>query len=438
MIGEVKNVFHRWLLVLGMLLSFHAVAQSSQMLDYVVAVVNDEVIVYTELQEQVRQTRARLTTQNISLPSDAEFERQVLENMIIMRLQLQLAQRNGVEVDDSTLNEALRNLAKQDQLSLEGFREQKEREGISFVKFRESVRDELLVRRLQQRQVVSRINITDKEIDNFLSNQLQQGGINAEYHLYHILIATPEAASPEEIAEKQAKAEDVLARLKAGANFQEIAIGVSDSQKVTETGGDLGWLAPARMPSFFLESLAKLEVGQVSDLLRNSGGFHIIKLVDVRGGKQVVTQTKARHILIKNSELVSDFEAKRRLTELRYRVLNGEDFAELASASSEDLGSAATGGDLGWVTPGEMVAEFEEVMDSLSEGEVSMPFKSRFGWHIISVEQRREHDNTEQARRTDAARQIRERKIDEELNTWVRQLRDEAYVEYRLDRESIL
>jgi len=427
-------VFHRWMLVLGMLLSVHVFAEEPQMLDYVVAVVNDEVIVYTELQEQVRQTRTRLTAQNISLPSDAEFERQVLENMIMMRLQLQLAQRTGVEVDDTTLNETLRNLARQDQLSLEAFREQKEREGVSFVKYREDVRDELLVRRLQQRQVVSRINITDKEIENFLANQLQQGAINSEYHLYHILIATPEAASPEEIAEKQAKAEDVLARLRSGANFQEVAIGVSDSQQALE-GGDLGWRSAAQMPSFFLEPVLRMEVGQVSDLLRNSSGFHIIKLAEMRGGKQVVTQTKARHILLKTNELVSDFEAKRRLTELRYRVLNGEDFAELASASSDDLGSAAKGGDLGWVNPGEMVAEFEEVMDGLSEGEVSTPFKSRFGWHIISVEQRREHDNTEQARRTEAARQIRERKIEEELNTWVRQLRDEAYVDYRLERE---
>ncbi len=427
-------MFHRWMLVLGMLLSVHVFAEEPQMLDYVVAVVNDEVIVYTELQEQVRQTRTRLTAQNISLPSDAEFERQVLENMIMMRLQLQLAQRTGVEVDDTTLNETLRNLARQDQLSLEAFREQKEREGVSFVKYREDVRDELLVRRLQQRQVVSRINITDKEIENFLANQLQQGAINSEYHLYHILIATPEAASPEEIAEKQAKAEDVLARLRSGANFQEVAIGVSDSQQALE-GGDLGWRSAAQMPSFFLEPVLRMEVGQVSDLLRNSSGFHIIKLAEMRGGKQVVTQTKARHILLKTNELVSDFEAKRRLTELRYRVLNGEDFAELASASSDDLGSAAKGGDLGWVNPGEMVAEFEEVMDGLSEGEVSTPFKSRFGWHIISVEQRREHDNTEQARRTEAARQIRERKIEEELNTWVRQLRDEAYVDYRLERE---
>lgn len=427
-------MFHRWILLLGMLLSVHTVAQTPQMLDYVVAVVNDEAIVYTELQAQVRKTRARLSAQNISLPSDTEFQRQVLENMIMMRLQLQLAQRNGVEVDDTTLNDTLRNLAAQQQLDLESFRQIIEQDGFSFVKFREDIRNELLVRRLQQRQVVSRINITDKEIDNFLTNQLQQGAINSEYHLYHILIATPEAASPEEIAEKQAKAEAVLARLKSGVNFQEVAIGVSDSQQALE-GGDLGWRSAAQLPSFFLEPVLKMEVGQVSELLRNSSGFHIIKLAERRGGKQVVTQTKARHILFKTNELISELEVKRRLTELRYRVLNGEDFAELAQATSDDLGSAAKGGDLGWVNPGEMVAEFEEVMDGLSVGEVSTPFKSRFGWHIILVEQRRDHDNTEQARRTEAARQIRERKIEEELNTWLRQLRDESYVKYQLERE---
>ncbi|OUD14638.1 molecular chaperone SurA [Thioflexithrix psekupsensis] len=406
-----------------------------QTLDYIVTVVNEEVITHSELQEQLRKAQTRLEQQGIRIPPDADLERQVLESMIMNTLQLQLATRTNVEVDDLTLNEALRNLASQQNMTLDELRDSIESSGFSYANFREDIRDELLIRRLQQRQVVSRINITDKEIDNFLVNQVQQGAIASEYRLFHILIATPEAASPEVIAAKKSQAETILSQLQQGADFQEMAVRVSDGQQALE-GGDLGWRSAAQLPSLFLESVLSLSVGEASPLIRNAGGFHIIKLADMRGGKQLVTQTKARHILLKTNELLSDREAERQLSALKYRLEQGEDFAQLARATSTDLGSAAEGGDLGWVTPGDMVAEFETVMDSLAEGQISDPFKSRFGWHLVLVEQRREHDNTDQARRTEAARQIRERKIEEELNTWMRQLRDEAYVEYRLKNES--
>jgi peptidyl-prolyl cis-trans isomerase SurA len=425
-----------WILISGFLgILGTATAQTTpQTLDYIVTVVNEEVITHSELQEQLRKARSRLEQQAIRLPPDADLERQVLESMIMNTLQLQLASRTNVEVDDLTLNEALRNLAAQQDMTLDQLRDSIENTGFSYTHFREEIRDELLIRRLQQRQVVSRINITDKEIENFLVNQVQQGGIASEYRLFHILIATPEAASPEVIARKKSQAETILSQLQQGADFQEMAVRISDGQQALE-GGDLGWRSAAQLPSLFLESVLSLSVGQVSPLIRNASGFHIIKLADMRGGKQVVTQTKARHILLKTNELLTDREAERQLAALKYRLENGEDFAKLARATSTDLGSAAEGGDLGWVTPGDMVAEFETVMDSLREGQISDPFKSRFGWHLILVEQRREHDNTDQARRTEAARQIRERKIEEELNTWMRQLRDEAYVEYRLNND---
>ena len=424
----MKKLFLATVLLFSSQLS-HA---QSAALDYIVAIVNDEVIVYSQLQNATQVAIDNLRQQQIRMPSQAELERQVLEKMIITRLQMQLAERTGISIDEASLNQTLRGLASQNKVDLATFREVLERDGYNFQYFRENIREEMTLRRLQQRQVVSRINVTDSEINNFLSNQAQQGDGDSEYRLLHILIATPEAASPEQIAQQRSKAEQVLQTLQDGANFQEVAAGVSDSQNALQ-GGDLGWRKSGEIPSLFLQPVMSMDVGDVSEIIRNAGGFHIIQLAEKRGGQQVITQTLARHILMRSNQLTSEAEVERRLQSLRYRIENGDDFAELAKANSEDIASASEGGDLGWQNPGELVPEFEQVMNNLSENAISQPFKSRFGWHIVQVLQRRQHDNTVVAQRTEAAQQIRQRKIDEELQNWLRQLRDEAYVDYRLE-----
>jgi peptidyl-prolyl cis-trans isomerase SurA len=417
-------------LLLGLTLGGSALAEE---LERIVAVVNEEVIVDSRLQREIRGVEAELRQQATRLPSPEVLRRQVLERLVLSRLQLQLAERNSIKVDDGELNDAVRNVAAENNLSLEQFRQALDKEELDFAEFRENLREQLTIRRLQQRQVVSRVNVTDQEIANFIANQAQQGNTTAEYHLLHILIALPDAASPEVIKEKQQKARELVDSLRAGADFQATAVAVSDSQQALE-GGDLGWRKAGEVPSLFAGLVARMSVGDIEGPIRNAGGFHILKLAGIRStGQSVVTQTRARHILIKTSELISDQEAESKLAQLRERILHGDDFTELARAHSEDPASAAEGGALGWISPGVMVSEFEEVMDSLKTNQISQPFRSRFGWHILQVLERREHDNTEEALRTRASKQIRQRKIEEELQNWLRQLRDEAYVEYRLE-----
>ncbi len=427
---KLQNSLISWLLLSICSVQAHS---DRQVLDYIVAVVNDEVIVKTDLQQELQEAEKNLQQQKIAIPSRQELEKQVLERMIMTTLQLQLAERSGIAVEDNHLNEKLRNLAEQNQMDLSSFRRQLEREGQNYEKVREKMRSSLILERLQQRQVVSRVNVTDREIDNFLANQTQQGTANQEYHLWHILIATPEAPSPEKIEAKRQQANTVLAKLKQGADFQATAVAISDSRQALE-GGDLGWLKAGEMPSLFNDIVEQMTIGEIQGPLKDASGFHIIKLVGNRGSKQnIVTQTQVRHILIKTSEFVSEFEAKNRLETLKARIEQGDDFTELARANSQDGNSAVQGGLIGWVNPGDLVPEFENVMNNLAPNQLSEPFKSRYGWHIVQVLARRQYDNTEQALRTKAAHQIHQRKVEEELQAWLRQLRDEAYVEYRLE-----
>lgn len=408
-------------------------AAETKTLDYIVAVVNDEVIVNTALQQELRAAEKKLHQQNIAIPSYQDLEKQVLENLIMVSLQLQLAERTGIQVEDSRLNESLRKIAEQNNLDLPKFREALEQDGYQYEQVREKLRNDMIINRLQHRQVASRINITEREIDNFLANQVLQGAISNEYHIWHILIATPETPSPEQIEAKKQKANDVLAQLTQGADFQALAVSISDSRTALE-GGDLGWLKAGEMPTLFNGVVDDMALGEIKGPIRDASGFHLIKLVDKRGSEaSIVTQTQVRQILIKTDELISDLEAQMRLEKLKARIEQGEDFMELARANSADTATAANGGLMDWVNPGELVPEFEEVMNGLSENQVSEPFKSRYGWHIMQVLARRQHDNTEQALRAKAALQIQQRKIEEELQAWWRQLRDEAYVECRLD-----
>ncbi|MFQ5488475.1 MAG: peptidylprolyl isomerase, partial [Gammaproteobacteria bacterium] len=330
------------------------------------------------------------------------------------------------------LNKTIGNIAAQNKLTLSQFRDVLEKDGFSFTRFREEMRQEIIIRRLLQRQVESRISVTEQEVDNFLVNQKTQGKAHDEYHLGHILIALPEAASPAEIRQARERAQKILEELRRGRDFSETAIAVSDGQQALK-GGDLSWRQAGELPTLFVDVVRDMKVGDVSDLIRSPSGFHIIKLLEHRSGQRhLVTQSHARHILIRPDGLTSEEQALETAHELRRRILAGEDFAQLAREYSDDKASAVDGGDLGWVSPGQMVSEFEQALAKLEPGLISEPVKSGFGWHLIQVLERRQHDDTDEFTRNQARKQIFQRKAEEAQSNWLRRLRDEAYVEYRL------
>ena len=402
-------------------------------LDRIVAVVENDIIMQSELDIQLRTVVGRMKEQGVKLPSSSVLENQVLERMILTKIQLQLAENTGIRVDDETLNRTISNIAAGNNVSLSQFKEILEKDGFNYEKFRENIRNEIIVSRLRQRQVDNRISITSKEIDNALMNEEFQGSTETEYLLQHILISLPEAPAPDEEEQARLVASKVLEDLKTGQNFATMATTVSDGQRALE-GGDLGWRKKNEIPTLFSDQIATMEKGDISDLIKSSSGFHIVKLADIRSSnKHMITQTKVRHILIKINELTTTDDARLRLDQLRTRLVGGDDFAKLAKAHSDDTVSAAQGGELGWVSPGVMVTEFENVMNQLEINEISEPFTTQFGWHILQVQDRREHDDTENARRTKASEAIRRRKSEEAHQNWLRHLRDEAYVEYRLN-----
>jgi peptidyl-prolyl cis-trans isomerase SurA len=402
-------------------------------IDRIVAVVNDDVIVYSEMQARLRTVVEQLEKAGVPAPPKDVLEKQVLEQLILDRLQMQIGAVTGIRVDDDTLNRQIADIARQNNLSLREFRDILARDGYNFAIFREEIRSELIKSRVQQRQVQDHVQVTDRDIDNFLATREKQGGNNPEYRVGHILVAVPDGASPEELAEARDEAEDIVARLNAGANFGRTAAAESDGRRALE-GGDLGWRKAEELPTLFEKVVPKLDKGELSEIVRSASGFHIIKLIDTRGVERVVVnQTHARHILIKTTEIVSNNQARSRLAVLRSRIVNGTDFNELARANSDDGGSAVKGGDLGWLSPGDTIPPFEKAMDALAVDEISEPFESQFGWHIVEVLGRRDQDSTEEVQRARAGEALRKRKVDEELQNWLRQIRDEAYIEYRLD-----
>ena len=404
-----------------------------RLLNRIVAVVNDDIIVHSELDKEMVSISAELQKKDTQLPPQAILEKQVLERLIVERLQLQLAENSGIRIDDTTLNSKLQELAKANGVTLTQFRSVLEREGYDYARFREDLRQEMVINQLRRQMVGNRVKVSDQEIENLLATLESSDQGNVQYHLAHILIAVPEAASPDQIKTAQQRAERVLASLAAGADFSRTAIAESGSQTALD-GGDIGWRSLGQIPTLFVEPLKPLRPGELSELIRSPSGFHIIKLIDQRGGERyVVNQTRVRHILLKPDALHSDEETRIRLQQLEQRLRGGEDFAALAKSNSQDTLSAAKGGDLGWVNPGDLVPAFEETMDTLQPGQLSQPFKTQFGWHILEVQERREHDSTDEYKRSKARQLIRSRKSDEELLLWLRRLRDESYVEYRLD-----
>ncbi len=402
-------------------------------LDRIVAVVENDIIMQSELETKLRTVVGQMQQQGIQLPSSSILETQVLERMILITIQLQRAEETGIRVDDETLNRTISNIAAENKVSLSQFRDILEKDGFNYEQFRENIRNEIIISRLRQRQVDNRISISSKEIDNALSNMEFQGKTETEYQLSHILISLPEAPTPDEEEQARLVATKVLEDLKAGQDFAMMASTYSDGQRALE-GGDLGWRKKNEIPTLFSTQIASMEKGDISALIKSSSGFHIVKLADVRSSeKHIITQTNARHILIKLDELTTADDAWVRLDQLKTRIEGGDDFAVLARSHSDDTVSAADGGNLGWSSPGRMVPKFEEVMDQLEIGEISQPFDTQFGWHLLQVLDRREHDDTENVRRTKASEAIRRRKSEEAHQNWLRHLRDEAYVEYRLN-----
>jgi len=430
------KLFQSVCLSFSLLLLSRAAAQDELVLiDYVVAVVEEDVIMSSELEERTQMISQRLAKRNEPMPPEALLQKQVLDHLIIERLQLQIADRRGIRIDDLTLNEAMRNIAKRNNLNLEEFREKLIGQGMDYVDFREQVRRELIIDALRKRVIDEKIQITDQEVNDLIATQTDTANNDMEYRLNHILITIPEAANSEQIKEARDKAKKVRERALSGEGFRQLAVSESDGQNALE-GGDLGLRRLSQLPTIFAHYVSRMEVGEISEVIRSPSGFHIIRLTERLGEeRQLVQQTHARHILIKSSAEVDDDKARRKLNNINRRIENGDSFAELAKANSDDTNSAIEGGDLGWISPGTLVPEFEKVMNSLEIGQRSEPFRSSFGWHIVEVLERREYDSTQEVMRSQARQIIRQRKTEEETELWLRRLRDQSYVEYRLDRE---
>ena len=429
------------LLPLALLLSASLAGAQSRRepieVDRIVAVVNNEAITSVELRSRLATVERQLRGQNVQMPPRDVLEKQMLERMIADRVQLQLAKETGLRVSDIELDAALRRIAENNRLGLSDFRTALERDGIAWAKFREEIRDEIVLSRIREREVDSKIVVSEGEIDNYLANP-EQGAAdaNAEVMVAHIILRIPEQASPDQLMRIGAKAQAALAQIRGGDDFARVAASVSDAPDALN-GGVLGLRPLDRLPALYAEAVQKLKPGEVSEILRSAAGFHIVKLVERRGGSAQpalapLRQTRARHILIKVNELVSADEARRKLVSLKERLDNGGDFAELARLYSNDL-SATRGGDLGWLYQGDTVPDFERAMDALKISQISEPVQSPFGFHLIQVLERRTEDVTAERKRLVARQVLRERKAEEAYQDWIRQMRDRAYVEYRSD-----
>ena len=411
-----------------------APAASIATLDRILVVVNDDVVTQSELSLRVAETKKQLQLEKITPPPDDVLRRQVLDHLVFERVQLQIAAQTGIRVSETDVDKAFESIAQQNKMGVEEFLKFLRREGLDPATHRANLRNQMLIRQLQEREVLHRVAVTDAEVDGFLENQESRDSVNFAFHLSHIFIAVPESASPEAIAQAKGRAEEALQRIRQGGDFAQAAIGFSQGPEAL-SGGNLGWKNAGQLPELFLSAIKNLASGSLTDILRSPNGFHILRVNDRRGDVRTerVTQTHARHILLKSSEIQSLDDARAKLTQLRERIENGDDFAALARAHSEDPGSAINGGDLGWVSPGQLVPEFEKAMSALKPNGLSAPTRSPFGLHLIQVLGRRDQDVTQERTRGAARNQIHARKADERYEQWSRQLRDEAFVEYMPD-----
>ena len=417
------------LILLVFINSANAALRESQLLDRVVALVNEDVVLLSELLAEEKTIEDLLAANNAPVMPADELRKQALERIIIRKLQLEEAAKLGITVDEETLLKSIGSIAARNNLDIPGLEKALAEEGMSMQTYREDLREQIILGRLKNREVLARIQITKAEVDNYLANAEQLPGGRSAFRLRHILISTPEGASSEEISKVQARTENLIEQLRQGADFAAMATRYSSGAQALQ-GGDLGWIESGKLPSLFTAELALMERGEIAGPIQSASGFHIVKLEDYRGGdRNIVKQTHARHILIRTDELTSDDAARSRLQQLYIRITGGEDFAALARANSQDTVSAIKGGDLGWVSPGSLVPEFEEVMNNLEINAVSKPFRSEFGWHIVQVLERKDHDATEDVRRDNARTALRNQKAEEAQALYVRKLRDQAYVE---------
>ena len=402
-------------------------------LDRVVAVVNDEALTQHEMNEQKRVLMQQLRESRLQPPAPDVLDKQVLDRLITERALLQYAKETGIRVDDTTVERTILRIAQENKLTPDEFRKVLDREGIPYGKYLEDIRRELLIQRLRDREIDSKIFVSDAEVDNYLATVSVQAGGETEYLISHILVRVPEQSSPEQIAQRLARAQEALAKVRAGDDFAQVAATWSDATDAQQ-GGNLGWRTPARMPSIFVEAVRSLKKGDVSEPLRSPAGFHIVKMMDERSrnAPAVVQQTRVRHILIKVSELTSDVEAKAKIDRIRERIETGAKFEDQARVNSEDA-SSAKGGDLGWINPGDVVPDFQRAMENLKPNDLSQPVRSPFGWHLLQVMERREQDVSKDRQRDQARQALRQRKADEQFADFVRQTRDRAYVEIKAD-----
>ena len=407
---------------------FHPSASGQiEMLDQVVAIVDDDIILASELQERIEGVRATMESRGVEAPPDDVIVRETLDRLILDSIQLQLANRYGVRIPDQQLDEAMTRLARQNGLTLDQFRVAVEQAGQNYAAMREDLREDLAIQRVQQGNVMRNINISQQEIDNFLATEEGEEMTQPEYRVIQALLTTSRGEAATEIAAKEAYVDSVLERIESGTAFEEAVGGI---EPYAFTGGDLGWRKLGDIPSMFAAVVPDLSIGEVAKV-RSTSGFHLVYLADALGGERLVRQTDVRHILIKPTEVLSDAAAEELAGSLVERVRGGEDFGALARQYSDDIGSAAEGGELGWTNPGQMVPEFEAAMASANEGEVTEPFRSEFGWHILEVKGRRDKDFSGDIQRNQVANYIREQKYQEELDAWLRKIREEAFVDIK-------
>ncbi|MHC5350908.1 peptidylprolyl isomerase [Metapseudomonas furukawaii] len=401
-------------------------------IDRVVAIVDNDVIMQSQLDQRLREVQQTIAKRGASLPPENVLSQQVLERLIIENIQLQIGDRSGIRIADEELNQAIEAIAQRNGMSVDQFRAALSSDGLSYEDARDQVRREMVISRVRQRRVAERIQVTDQEVQNFLASDMGKLQLSEEFRLANILIPVPEGSSPSTIQSAERQAQELYQQLRQGADFAQLAISRSAGETALE-GGEIGWRKAAQLPPPFDGMISALQVGEVTEPVRTPGGFILLKLLDKRGGEtQVRDEVHVRHILLKPSEIRSEADTRRLAERLYERIQSGEDFGELAKAFSEDPGSALNGGDLNWIDPNALVPEFREVMAQTPAGKLSKPFKSPYGWHVLEVLGRRATDSSEQFREQQAMNILRNRKYDEELQAWLRQIRDEAYVETKL------
>ena len=402
-------------------------------LDRIVAIVDQTVVTEQELESRITTVTAQLKKQGTELPAESILRKQILERLITDTLQIQYAAQTGLKVDDNQLDKTIERIAEQNQMTLTEFSEALAKDGVSMRKFRSDIRNEITIARLREREVDGRVNVTESEIDNFLTSQAANTENQDEFEISHILIRTPEEGATEDVQKAKAKVDVAVKELNTGKSFAEVSASFSDAPNALE-GGKLGWKSGTQMPALFLDALKTMQVGELSQPLRSPNGFHVLKLTNKRGGNSplVIQQTHSRHILIKLSEIMSEKEGKQKMDNIKERLDNGEKFEVLARQYSEDS-TASNGGDLGWINPGDTVPQFEKAMNELKDNQISPPVRTQFGWHVIQVIERRSQDMSKEAARLKARQEIRAKKADEAYQDWIRELRDRAYVELRLE-----